>query len=132
MRITVLVFFLFALPVYSADTTIGLHEADSTQLTISQEDSVQGAVDSGTTAITVDSSDSLPAATTAPDTLDRSVLVQKNAPAPQPPQAPPRASTRKIRLTKRHFNYKQQVILAVGMMAFIALMMTTAQSWNPK
>jgi hypothetical protein len=43
-----------------------------------------------------------------------------------------RASTRKIKLVKREYNHRQQIILAVGMMAFIAIMMTTAQSMNPK
>ena len=42
------------------------------------------------------------------------------------------ASVEKIKLRKRHFNYRQQVGLAVGMMAFIVVMMTTAQSLNPK
>lgn len=42
------------------------------------------------------------------------------------------SSVKKIKLRKRKFNYRQQVVLAVGMMAFIAIMMTTAQSLNPK
>ena len=41
------------------------------------------------------------------------------------------SSVKKIKLRKRKYNYRQQVILAVGMMAFIAIMMTTAQSLNP-
>lgn len=38
----------------------------------------------------------------------------------------------KMKLVQRTFNHKQQVYLGLGMMAFIALIMTTAQSWNPK
>lgn len=65
------------------------------------------------------------------DSLDRSVLTQSGGGLTQP-QAFPRASTRKIPLIKRQFNYKQQVILALGMMAFVAIFMTTSQTWNPK
>jgi hypothetical protein len=35
------------------------------------------------------------------------------------------------KLTKRKYNHKEQVYFAVGMMAFFALILTTAQSWNP-
>jgi hypothetical protein len=49
-----------------------------------------------------------------------------------PAATPERTSMRKIKLIKREYNYRQQVVLAVGMMAFIAIMMSTAQSWNPK
>ncbi len=38
----------------------------------------------------------------------------------------------KTKLIKRTFDSRQQVSLGVGMMVFIALIMTTAQSWNPK
>jgi len=53
--------------------------------------------------------------------IDRSATIENEKP-----------SARKITLTKRKYNYKQQIILAVGMMVFVALMMTTAQNWNPK
>lgn len=38
----------------------------------------------------------------------------------------------KTKLIKRTFDSRQQVSLGIGMMVFIALIMTTAQSWNPK
>ncbi len=38
----------------------------------------------------------------------------------------------KTKLIKRTFDARQQVSLGIGMMIFIALIMTTAQSWNPK
>ena len=39
----------------------------------------------------------------------------------------------KTKLVKRTFDSRQQVSLEyIGMMVFIALIMTTAQSWNPK
>lgn len=38
----------------------------------------------------------------------------------------------KTKLVKRTFDSRQQVTLGIGMMVFIALIMTTAQSWNPK
>lgn len=42
------------------------------------------------------------------------------------------SNTRKIKLIKRKYNHRQQVILAIGMMVFIGIMMTTAQNMNPK
>jgi len=39
---------------------------------------------------------------------------------------------KKSKLIKRTFDSRQQVSLGIGMMIFIALIMTTAQSWNPK
>jgi hypothetical protein len=38
----------------------------------------------------------------------------------------------KIPLTKHTYDHKSQIILAAGMMAFIAIIMGTAQSWNPR
>lgn len=38
----------------------------------------------------------------------------------------------KMDLVKRSFDHKQQVFLGIGMMVFVALIMTTAQSWNPR
>jgi hypothetical protein len=38
----------------------------------------------------------------------------------------------KTKLIKRTFDSRQQVSLGIGMMIFIAVIMTTAQSWNPK
>lgn len=43
--------------------------------------------------------------------------------APRPPA--------KLKLIIRTFEHKKQIILAAGMMAFIALIMTSAQTWNP-
>lgn len=37
-----------------------------------------------------------------------------------------------IKVVKRTFKYKRQIGLALGMMAFVALMMTSAQTWNPE
>ncbi|MBD3319886.1 MAG: hypothetical protein GF350_02205 [Chitinivibrionales bacterium] len=39
---------------------------------------------------------------------------------------------KKLKIVKREFNFKEQVGLAVGMMAFILIVMTTEQAWNPK
>lgn len=44
---------------------------------------------------------------------------------------PQAAAPRKLKIVKRHFKYKEQIGLAVGMMAFILVVMTTAQAWNP-
>jgi hypothetical protein len=39
--------------------------------------------------------------------------------------------TRKIAIVKKEVNYSGFVKLAIGMMCFIALFYTTAQTWNP-
>ena len=37
----------------------------------------------------------------------------------------------KIEVVRRKFKYREQVGTALGMMAFIAIILTTVQSWNP-
>ena len=37
----------------------------------------------------------------------------------------------KIKVVRRRFKYREQVGTALGMMAFIAIVLTTVQSWNP-
>ena len=36
-----------------------------------------------------------------------------------------------FKLIKRSLDYKEQMTIAIWMMAFIALMITTSQAWNP-
>ncbi len=43
----------------------------------------------------------------------------------------PGQQTRKIRIVKKELNYSGFVALAIGMMAFIALIMTAPQTYNP-
>jgi len=38
----------------------------------------------------------------------------------------------KIKVVKRRFNYRRQVTVALFTMAFIGLIITTAQNWNPE
>jgi hypothetical protein len=37
----------------------------------------------------------------------------------------------KIEIVKRDINPRKYIILAVGMMVFLALILTTVQTWNP-
>jgi hypothetical protein len=37
----------------------------------------------------------------------------------------------KIKIIKRDINARKYIILAVGMMFFLALILTTVQTWNP-
>jgi hypothetical protein len=37
----------------------------------------------------------------------------------------------KIKIIKRNINARKYIILAVGMMIFLALILTTVQTWNP-
>ena len=59
--------------------------------------------------------------TTDPDSLRRRERPESGQAAPE-----------QIKVVKRRFKYKRQVGLALGMMAFVALMMTSAQTWNPE
>jgi hypothetical protein len=38
---------------------------------------------------------------------------------------------KKLKLVQRGYSYRQQIGLAVGMMAFVAVIFTTSQNWNP-
>ncbi|KMQ51780.1 hypothetical protein CHISP_1276 [Chitinispirillum alkaliphilum] len=38
----------------------------------------------------------------------------------------------RISIVRREYDHKRQVWLAVGMMAFLALIISSAQSWNPR
>jgi hypothetical protein len=38
----------------------------------------------------------------------------------------------KIKIVKRKISYKEYLLLAVGMMVFIGLVLTTTQRWNPE
>jgi len=42
-----------------------------------------------------------------------------------------RQQVRKLRIIKRKVNYREQIFVALGVMAFVAVMMTTTQAWNP-
>ncbi len=42
-----------------------------------------------------------------------------------------RGGAGKIKIVKRKVDYGKFVVLAIGTMAFIALIITTAQAWNP-
>jgi hypothetical protein len=37
----------------------------------------------------------------------------------------------KIKIVKRDINPRKYILLAVGMMVFLALILTTVQTWNP-
>jgi hypothetical protein len=41
------------------------------------------------------------------------------------------ADENKIRIVKRKINYGKFVMLAIGTMIYVALVITTAQAWNP-
>lgn len=44
---------------------------------------------------------------------------------------PPREHT-KLAIIRREHDYKRQAWMAVGMMTFLALILGTSQSWNPR
>ena len=50
---------------------------------------------------------------------------------PDPSNADSTGGIRKIPVVRHRFKYREQVGTALGMMAFIAIILTTVQSWNP-
>jgi hypothetical protein len=40
-------------------------------------------------------------------------------------------ATKRIQVVRRQFKYREQVGYALAMMLFIAIIMTSSQSWNP-
>jgi hypothetical protein len=47
------------------------------------------------------------------------------------PEAQDLADKNKIKIVKRKIDYRNFVILAIGMMVYVALILTTTQAWNP-
>lgn len=90
----------------SQDTTLVDSTADSTMLVTAQKDSIEKDIITDTTG-----SDSLA--------------------LPQLPAESDIKKTEKINIVRRNFKYRYQVRTALGMMAFITFILTTAQSWNP-
>ena len=39
---------------------------------------------------------------------------------------------KKLKIIRRAYNYREQLGLALGMMAFVLVIFTTAQNWNPE
>jgi len=56
-----------------------------------------------------------------------SPIAEKKEPVKEPEQQ----SVKKIKLIKRDYNYHREFALAIGMMAFIAVIMASSQNWNP-
>ena len=68
--------------------------------------------------------------TTVADTVKPPVNKKSSAPVAGSQQS--ESSVKKIKLRKKSYNYRQQITLAIGMMAFIAVIMFTDQSLNPE
>jgi hypothetical protein len=128
---TILIFLFTVLPVASADNESGATAVDTVVSPVESNDSIAGTADVDTTIAPAASSDSLPGTHAASDSSVQPVAAKTTVTQSQT-EASKKSSIRKIHLTKREYNYKQQVILALSMMAFIAVIMTSAQSWNPK
>jgi hypothetical protein len=61
---------------------------------------------------------------------DTSRLIPAAKPVVTAPVTAP--ATTHLKLVRRNFNGRQQVLLATGMMAFVLVMLTAAQQWNPR
>ncbi len=128
---TILIFLFTVLPAAGADEERGAIAVDTAVSRVESDDSTAKPTDIDTTFAPAASSDSLPGSQAAVDNTIQSVTAKTTVTQSQT-EASKKSSIRKIHLTKREYNYKQQVILALSMMAFVAVIMTSAQSWNPK
>jgi hypothetical protein len=65
-------------------------------------------------------SDSTESTQTMPDSVERAVSALQQS------------DKSKMPLVRKSVDHRQQMILGVGMMLFITIMLTSAQSWNPR
>lgn len=75
-----------------------------------------------------------PLDTTVPaeeDTVFVSDTTDTLADAQQQMQSAQRGGPQKLKIIRRTYNYRRQLGLALGMMAFVAVIFTTTQNWNP-
>jgi hypothetical protein len=126
MRKAILIFLFTVLPVASADEESGATAVDTAVSRVVSDDSTARTTVGKTTFAPAASSDTLPGSPATADSTVQSVTTKTTVTQSQT-EASKKSSIRKIHLTKREYNYKQQVILALSMMAFIAIIMTTAQ-----
>jgi hypothetical protein len=131
---SILITLCLTVSLFSAETVSDSLSSDT--ITVSTErdsmvpDSLVEQTDSMDTTAAVSEPDSLlPAAAGGEDS---GTTDEKQTQVPEIKDIAATPVVRKIKLRKREYNYRQQIGLAVGMMAFIAIMMTTAQTLNPK
>lgn len=132
---TVLVTLFLTVPLFSAETVSDSLNPDTVSVSTERNsmvpaDSLFEHTDSMDTTTVVSEPDSLLPAAAGGEGSGTTVEKQTQVPEIKDIAATP--VIRKIKLRKREYNYRQQIGLAVGMMAFIAIMMTTAQTLNPK
>jgi len=103
-------------------------ESVSVDSLIADTSATTGAIDTSVSLTVTDTSARVESADTS-----TSIAITDTLPDPhQVATDPVDQKKEKTKLIKRTFDSRQQVSLGIGMMVFIALIMTTAQSWNPK
>lgn len=89
--------------------------------------------DSVFTADTIAPVDSSTALSSPADSNTAAVAHADSSVKPKLPVAPADSSQqKKLTPTKHVYDHKHMVYLAMGMMAFIAILFSTTQMWNPK
>jgi hypothetical protein len=131
---SILITLCLTVSLFSAETVSDSLSSDtitaSTERNSMVPDSLVEQTDSMDTTATVSESDSLLPA--AAGVGGGGTTDEKRTQVPEIKDIAATPVVRKIKLRKREYNYRQQIGLALGMMAFIAIMMTTAQTLNPK
>ena len=92
----------------------------------SQEQQSSAAADTLTTATTSDTpSKASPPLPAPPSTIATPQELTKSG------LAPDSSDLKRPTVNKRSYNHREQIVFATVMMAFIAIVFTTAQNWNP-
>ena len=141
MMVRSIVFALFvAASVFGSDTEENsVAPEEDTNVSVDTAEAASGDIQSTSPESTAVSGE----ATAAPDVPDTTESVEKvtvrsdstgekQVQVTEKNEVAATTTVKKIKLRKRDYNYKQQIRLAVGMMAFIAITMMTAQNLNPK
>lgn len=92
------------------------------------QDTVQidTATTDSTTYIAADTDTAVDTNATVVDTTTGDTLALPRMPSPEEEK-----KTEKIHIVRRNFKYRRQIGTALAMMAFLAIVLTTVQSWNP-
>lgn len=122
MKFVIVILLLITFSLYS-DTLDVTHTSDVSVI----EDTTGGTIQNNAEGIHGDTvgASSTSMAPDVPDSLMKTVPVT-------PPAPEPKKGVKKIKLIKREYPYRKNRLLAIGMMVFAAVMMASAQNWNPK
>lgn len=138
MRFCITVLLSLVLSSAAQDSLGGAADIVNSDTVVPADSSMESALSGTETADTLSGSvlsegmvgDSAVGALSAPDVQNAPLVDSVMVAAPE--NSDEKSGIKKIKLIKREYNYGQQLRLAIGMMAFLAVVMMSSQNWNPK